>query len=84
MPIFPWSNKLYQIKNEDELEKIDNVYIQDINGVARGGIVTGYSLLTGEKSNIIVIDLDRNHGNSSINGIEEDKEIIKSTFYSKI
>lgn len=40
MPIFPWSNELYQIKNEDELEKIDNVYIQDVNGVARGGIVT--------------------------------------------
>lgn len=94
VPVFPWSNEKYQLKSENELQGLENIYIQEVNGVQRGGVLTGYSLLTGKKSKIIVIDLDKNHGDGSINGIEqfnefiselsdEDKKIINSTFSIK-
>lgn len=79
IPSVKWSKEENRIKSIGEYEKYLNKNC------------TGYSLLTGVVSGIMVIDLDVNHGDSSINGIDtfsnfieelttEDKEIIKNTF----
>lgn len=91
IPLFPWSKDEYLIKNVDELEDISEVYRREVDGEIRGGEVSGFSLVTGEKSGIIVIDIDKNHGDGSVNGFnsfanfisdlsDDDKEIISNTF----
>ncbi|WP_079438127.1 phage/plasmid primase, P4 family [Clostridium chromiireducens] len=90
-PIFRWSKDEYLIRNTDELENISKVYKREVDGEIRGGEVSGFSLVTGEKSGIIVIDIDKNHGDSSVDGFksftdfisdlsDNDKEIISDTF----
>lgn len=79
IPSVKWSKEENRIKSIEEYEKYSNKNC------------TGYSLLTGAASGIMVIDLDVNHGDSSVNGIDkfnnfieelttEDKEIINNTF----
>lgn len=63
IPKISWSKEENQIKSIEELE-----------GNSKN--VTGYSLICGKKSNIIVIDLDRNHGDGSIDGVENFKKLI--------
>lgn len=81
IPKVSWSKEENQIKS---IEEFDNT--------SKGG--TGYSLICGKKSNVIVIDIDRNHGDGSVDGIknfkdlinefsEEDKKQILSTFMVK-
>lgn len=69
IPKVSWSNEKNQIKNLEELESLtaENSAMKNI---------TGYSLICGKKSNIIVIDIDRNHGDGSIDGIENFKKFI--------
>ncbi|WP_251862146.1 phage/plasmid primase, P4 family [Clostridium sp. Marseille-Q2269] len=91
IPVVPWSNKDYWIKNQNELQEVSSIYKEEVDGKVRGGQVTGFSLVCGKISNIMVIDIDINHGNSDINGIDnfrdfikefskEDKEKINNTF----
>ena len=62
IPKISWNNEEVQIKSVDELGKYKNV--------------TGYSLICGKKSNIMVIDIDLNHGDGSINGMENFQELV--------
>lgn len=78
IPKISWSNEENQIKTVEELETLKQQY-------------TGFSLLCGKVSGVMVIDVDRNHGNGEVDGIKsfgelieefsrEDKELIFSTF----
>ncbi len=82
VPSVKWSNRNNQIKSKEEFEKLHQ----------KG--YTGFSLLTGKPSNIIVIDIDINHGDCSVDGIknfdelindlsEEDRKQIESTLIVK-
>ncbi|GEP66548.1 hypothetical protein CBE01nite_43160 [Clostridium beijerinckii] len=81
-PIVKWGNEENWIKDAQSLEDFQ---------ISSSKSVTGFSILTGKNSNIMVVDLDRNHGENSIDGIEvfenlikdfteDDKQQIKSTF----
>lgn len=86
IPNVKWSDRNCQIKTKEELKNISSrAYKKEI---------TGFSLLTGKDSDIIVIDIDKNHGDGSVDGeesfeklikdlSEEDKQQIKSTFIVK-
>lgn len=89
MPYCLWSNEEYWIKSADEIK--DKMF-QWINkeGETKKGKITGFSLLTGVRSGITLIDLDTDH-KQGVNGIEnfqkliselseDDKKIINSTF----
>lgn len=76
IPMFKWSDSKYHILDESQIRNIGKVYTKNIDGKEVGGIVTGYSLLTGEKSGIMVIDIDMNHGDGSINGIDSFEKFI--------
>lgn len=76
IPLFPWSKDEYLIKNVDELEEISEVYKREVEGKIRGGQINGFFLLTGACSDIMVLDIDKNHGDCSINGEENFKELI--------
>lgn len=65
VPKVSWKKEEVQIKSRQELK--DNKYKN----------VTGYSLLCGEKSNVMVVDIDVNHGDSSIDGAKNFGEFIK-------
>lgn len=78
-PYVKWSLEENRIKSISEFESISNKKY------------TGFSLLTGKISGIMVIDIDKNHGDGSIDGqksfdelindlSEEDKEQISNTF----
>lgn len=86
IPIMKWSDRNCQIKTKEEFENISSrAYKKEI---------TGFSLLTGKHSNTIVIDIDKNHGDGSVDGeesfedlirdlSEEDKQQINNTFTVK-
>ncbi|APM37306.1 phage/plasmid primase, P4 family [Clostridium kluyveri] len=89
IPVFPWKNKDFWIKNIKELEVLESIYKREVNGEIKGGSLTGMSLICGKDSGIIVIDIDCNHSN--INGYDsfndfikdfptEQKDIITNTF----
>lgn len=78
-PYVKWSLEENRIKSIFEFEKISNKKC------------TGFTLLTGKISGIMVIDIDKNHGDGSIDGqqsfdelindlSEEDKQILLTTF----
>ena len=80
-PAIRWSDEKLRIKNTS-----------DLNQASTTKNYTGYAIVCGKPSNIIVIDLDVNHGSSNEDGIknfnnfikdlsEEDKNTINSTFY---
>lgn len=82
IPSVKWSKEENRIKSIEEYEKYSNKNC------------TGYLLLTGAASGIMVIDLDVNHGDGSVNGIDnfnnfieelttEDKGIVSNTFSIK-
>ncbi|MCI1478961.1 MAG: phage/plasmid primase, P4 family [Clostridium beijerinckii] len=69
IPNVKWSDRNCQIKTKEEFENISSrAYKKEI---------TGISLLTGKHSNIIVIDIDKNHGDGSVDGEESFEELIK-------
>ena len=69
IPRVKWSDKDCQIKSKEEFNNLSSkMYKKE---------VTGFSLLTGRDSNTIVIDIDKNHGDKSVDGEESFKELIK-------
>ena len=69
IPSVKWSDRDCQIKTKEEFNNLPSrSYKKE---------VTGFSLLTGKDSNIIVIDIDKNHGDKSVDGEESFKELIK-------
>jgi putative DNA primase/helicase len=94
IPVVPWKNKDFWIKDSIELEDLRTTYKKEIDGKSKGGNFTGLSLICGKVSNIMVLDIDMNHGDNAINGNdsfnnfikdlpEEDKEKIFNTFTVK-
>lgn len=77
-PNVPWKEETYHI---DTLEKIEQQgeYFKYKNkkGENKSHKITGSALITGSKSGIVVLDLDRNHGNG-IDGIEQYKKLVDS------
>ena len=82
IPTLKWSNEGNWIKDVQTLKDFQSEFNKQ---------VTGFSLLTGKYSNIIVIDIDKNHGDGTVDGeesflelikdlSEEDKQKIKDTF----
>lgn len=65
IPIVQWKQEENQIKTKEEFEKISNIQY------------TGFSLLCGKLSGIMVIDIDRNHGDGSIDGAKSFNDLIK-------
>lgn len=65
IPKVSWKNEDVQIKSIEEFE--NNQYIN----------ISGYSLICGSKSNVMVIDIDKNHGDGSVDGAENFKDFIK-------
>lgn len=65
IPNVSWGVEKNQIKSKEEFEKIsDKQY-------------TGFSLLCGKLSGVMVIDIDRNHGDGSVDGIKSFGDLIK-------
>jgi P4 family phage/plasmid primase-like protien len=69
IPKVKWSDQDCQIKSKEEFNNLSSSQYKKE--------VTGFSLLTGKHSNIIVIDLDKNHGDKSVDGEENFNELIK-------
>ena len=78
-PIVPWKKEANRIKSISELKAQDEYfkYVNNNDEVKKGKI-TGSALLTGKISNIMVLDLDRNHGDGTKDGIKAYKELIDS------
>lgn len=85
IPHVKWSDRDCQIKTKEEFKNLSlKSYKKE---------VTGFSILTGKYSNIIVVDIDKNHtdgvdGEKSFKELiqdlsEEDKQQIKNTFTVK-
>lgn len=78
-PIVPWKKEANRIKSISELKGQDEFFeYTNNNDEVKKGKVTGGALLTGKISNIMVLDLDRNHGDGSKDGIKAYKELIES------
>ena len=78
-PSVPWKD------NKNHLDTIEKLESQEENfeyinkkGEAKKGKITGSSLLTGKISGIMVLDLDRNHGNNSTDGVKSYKKLVDS------
>lgn len=74
-PYCPWSNEIYWLNSTENLN--NKFQWENKEGEKKSGNVTGYSLLTGKRSNITVIDLDANH-KDGVNGIDNFNRLIKS------
>lgn len=78
-PSVSWKDDTYHIDNIEKLEAQGEYFsYKNKNGENKTGKITGAALITGEKSGIMVLDLDRNHGADEIDGIAEYKKIIDS------
>lgn len=68
IPTIKWNNKNNWITSKEyEFEK-----------KYPGKNITGFSLICGEASEIMVIDIDRNHGDGSIDGMKSFSELINN------
>ena len=78
-PTIPWSNKDNWLLTKEDLLKQGEWFIyKNKKGKDRKGKITGSALITGKESGIMVLDLDRNHGDSNKDGVEAYKNIIDS------
>lgn len=78
-PIVPWKKESNRIKSISDLKGQDEFFeYTNNNDEVKKGKVTGGALLTGKISNIMVLDLDRNHGDGTKDGIKAYKELIDS------
>lgn len=67
------------IKTIEELETLEEWFeYKNKKGESKKGKITGAVMLTGEVSNIIVVDLDRNHGDKKVDGLNNYKSLIDS------
>ncbi len=72
-PVVPWKKEVNRIKDIKELKDQGEwfEYVNNKDEVKKGKI-------TGKDSNIMVLDLDRNHGDGTKDGIKAYKELIES------
>ncbi|WP_250674119.1 phage/plasmid primase, P4 family [Paraclostridium ghonii] len=78
-PIVPWSKEENQLLiKEDIINQGEWFEYLNSKGEAKKGKVTGGALITGKASGIMVLDLDRNHGDNTKDGVEAYKQLINS------
>lgn len=96
-PTVPWKEEANRIKSLQELQNQGEWFeYNNKSNEPKRGKITGSALITGKASNIMVIDLDRNHGDGTRDGVgaykklveelelsEEDKEKAFNTFTVK-
>ena len=77
-PSVQWKEETYHINTLEKLEQQEEYFsYKNKKGENKKQKITGSALITGAKSGIIVLDLDRNHGNG-IDGIKEYKKLVDS------
>ena len=78
-PVVPWKKENNRIKDINELNNTSELFqYTNNNNEVKEGKITGGALITGKDSNIMVLDLDRNHGDGTKDGIKAYKELIDS------
>ena len=78
-PIVPWKKESNRIESISDLKGQGEFFeYTNNNDEFKKGKITGSALLTGKISNIMVLDLDRNHGDGTKDGIKAYKELIDS------
>ena len=78
-PSVPWKSEINHIDTIDKLEQQGEYFdYKNKNNEAKKGKITGASLLTGEKSGVMVLDLDRNHGTGEVDGVVNYKKLVDS------
>lgn len=83
-PSVPWKKDTNWIKDLKELNN-QGEWFEYVNnkGENKKGKITGSALITGKSSGIMVLDLDRNHGDGTKDGIEAYKQLVKDLGLSK-
>ncbi|MBP3930143.1 MAG: bifunctional DNA primase/polymerase, partial [Peptostreptococcaceae bacterium] len=83
-PSVPWKTDTNWIKDINDLE-IQGEWFEytNNNNEVKKNKITGGALITGKSSGIMVLDLDRNHGDGTKDGIEAYKKIVKDLGLSK-
>lgn len=83
-PSVPWKKDINWIKDLKELNN-QGEWFEYVNnkGENKKGKITGSALITGKSSGIMVLDLDRNHGDGTKDGIESYKQLVKDLGLSK-
>ena len=77
-PMVQWSKEENRIKTIEALEQQKEWFeYANKDGELKKGRITGSALITGKTSGIMVIDLDRNHGDSDKDGVMAYKELIE-------
>jgi len=78
-PSVPWKSEINHIDTIEKLEQQGEYFdYKNKNNEAKKGKITGASLLTGEKSGVMVLDLDRNHGTGEVDGVINYKKLVDS------
>ena len=78
-PSVPWKDNRNYLDSIDKLENQGEYFeYENKKKEAKKGKITGASLLTGEKSGYMVLDLDRNHGNKKVDGVINYKNLVDS------
>lgn len=78
-PSVPWKSEINHIDTIEKLEQQGEYFdYKNKNNEAKKGKITGASLLTGEKSGVMVLDLDRNHGTGEVDGVVNYKKLVDS------
>lgn len=76
-PSVPWKDDRNHLDSIDKLENQGEYFeYENKKKESKKGKITGASLLTGEKSGYMVLDLDRNHGNKKIDGVMNYKNLV--------
>ncbi len=76
-PSVPWKDNKNHIDTIEKLES-QGEYFEYVNkkGETKTGKITGAALLTGKMSGIMILDLDRNHGDNCADGLVNYKELV--------
>lgn len=78
-PTVPWKNEINWIKDKEQLINQEEIFQYfNKNNELKKGKITGSALITGKSSNIMVLDLDRNHGDSKRDGVEVYKQMVEN------
>lgn len=78
-PSVPWKDNRNHLDTIEKLEsQEENFEYINKKGEAKKGKITGASLLTGKISGIMVLDLDRNHGDNNTDGVKNYKDLVDS------
>lgn len=76
--IVPWKKEVNWIKSNHDI-KTQGEWFEYINNKdeVKKGKITGGALITGKVSGIMVLDLDRNHGDTTKDGIRAYEELVE-------